>query len=96
MAAFASAVLNPNDDANPALLSTRQTCTYSCGCQEQGGGGGVDPDTAKCCIGGTLGNEGTLCTDMDFATAQAYGRCCGSSGGYVCFQSAPSCPPVTL
>ena len=37
-----------------------------------------------------------LCNDMPFATAQAYARCCGSSGGYVCFQSGRDCPPVTV
>ena len=33
---------------------------------------------------------------MDLATAHAYARCCGSSGGYLCFQSGKDCPPVTV
>jgi hypothetical protein len=37
-----------------------------------------------------------LCNGLPFATAQAYARCCGSSGGYVCFQSSRDCPPVTV
>ncbi|SPQ24254.1 c94f7fed-8b4b-4c5f-b846-a55e7ddde883 [Thermothielavioides terrestris] len=83
--------------AGPAVLDPRQTCVYSCGCQTDDGSG-IDPDTATCCasVGGTLGNDGTLCNGMDLATAQAYARCCGSSGGYVCFQSSSSCPPVTV
>jgi hypothetical protein len=40
--------------------------------------------------------EEQLCNSMDLTTAQAYARCCGSSGGYVCFQSGKNCPPVTV
>ena len=49
----------PNTDA---ILSTRQSCVYSCGCQTDGSGG-VDPDTALCCssVGGVLENEDTVC-----------------------------------
>ena len=114
----------PSPDKKPALLSTRQECVYSCGCQVDNDGEGTDPDTAPCCasVGGLLGNEDTvrdlvlgfipaqrrrerdraktggkqLCTSMTLTTAQAYARCCGSSGGYFCFQSGKSCPPVTI
>ncbi|KAK4034526.1 hypothetical protein C8A01DRAFT_39007 [Parachaetomium inaequale] len=98
IATLASAAPNPNADANAAILSARQECVYGCGCQSDDPDQGVDPDTATCCasVGGTLGNEGTLCNGMAFATAQAYARCCGSSGGYVCFQSGRDCPPVTV
>ncbi|KAK4148796.1 hypothetical protein C8A00DRAFT_38620 [Chaetomidium leptoderma] len=98
IANLASAAPNPNGDSNLAILSTRQTCIYSCNCQDDKEGDGPDPDTAPCCasVGGTLENEGTLCNGMDMATAQNYARCCGSSGGYVCFQSGASCPPVTI
>ena len=108
----------PNTDA---ILSTRQSCVYSCGCQTDGSGG-VDPDTALCCasVGGVLENEDTvrsfvvldlpmslegrrtdnqgkqLCGEIDLTKAQAYAACCGPSGGYVCFQSDRSCPPVVV
>lgn len=63
IATLASAAPNVHDDANPATLADRQTCVYSCGCQDDQERDGPDPDTAPCCasVGGTLGNEGTVC-----------------------------------
>lgn len=56
MASLAWAAPNTNP-----LLSPRQSCVYSCGCQTDGSGG-VDPDTALCCasVGGVLENEDTV------------------------------------
>lgn len=61
VAALAAAVPNAVAPADAALVS-RQSCTYSCGCQLEGDDGGIDPDTAKCCsnVSGTLGNEGSV------------------------------------
>lgn len=60
LAALASAAPNPNADANPALLATRQTCTYNCLCQEDDEGDETDPNTGPCCVAGTLTNDGTV------------------------------------
>ncbi len=67
----ALALAAPNGAANPAILSTltgRQTCVYSCGCQDDQERDGPDPDTAPCCasVGGILGNEGTVCFPPNF------------------------------
>ncbi|KAH6637207.1 hypothetical protein F5144DRAFT_547204 [Chaetomium tenue] len=96
LATLAFAAPNPNVDANPALLATRQTCTYNCLCQEDDEGDETDPNTGPCCVAGTLSNDGTICSGMTHAAAETYGLCCGRSGGYACFQSAPTCPPVTV
>lgn len=61
LATVAFAAPNPNADANPALLSTRQTCTYNCLCQEDDEGDQTDPSTGPCCVAGTLTNDGTVC-----------------------------------
>lgn len=60
LATLAFAAPNPNTDANPALLSTRQTCTYNCLCQEDDEGDQTDPLTGPCCVAGTLTNDGTV------------------------------------
>ncbi|KAK3306163.1 uncharacterized protein B0T15DRAFT_503142 [Chaetomium strumarium] len=86
--ATAAPSINANAPADAAaMLSSRQECVYDCGCSSP------NSDTAACCaaVGGTLGNEGTLCSDMAYATAQAYAQCCGS---YICFKSARDCPDV--
>ncbi len=58
---LSTAVPSPND-INPAILSARQECVYSCGCQVDNDGEGTDPDTAPCCasVGGILGNGDTV------------------------------------
>ncbi|KAK4237064.1 hypothetical protein C8A03DRAFT_34993 [Achaetomium macrosporum] len=89
--------ININAAADAAMLSPRQEdCVYGCACNSDSTG--PDPDTPTCCsaVGGDLGNGGTLCNEMNLATAQAYAACCGRTPGYTCFKSARTCPDVIL
>ncbi|KAK0716348.1 hypothetical protein B0H67DRAFT_490272 [Lasiosphaeris hirsuta] len=100
LAALASAGLSPNYASNAVNVVTRQECIYNCNCNDDKDPDSElpDPETAPCCssAGGSLGSGGTLCEAMPLATAQNFARCCGRSGGYTCFQSGKSCPPVNV
>jgi hypothetical protein len=70
IATLAAAAPSSSGQANAVSLDTRQNvpgCDYSCLCQISGPGEPeVDPDTAKCCSGGSIENNDSVCPHFPF------------------------------